>query len=409
MKMVSKFSILFLSCLFLSNMYALPTVAQSTLEEEEIREKKKAKWKNFNSITGIFETKFPVEYKYKVYPFQFNEHSVAFSTEIISSLNGLKERSGEKSILIKALQTFGPELTIQDVNKLLKQEALKYEAAAKAMNGNFLSNDDFQHKGGFVGKKFYITYKHKGETYGLRIQVIMTNYAKIEQVISGPANSIYSFRSNDFLESIKPYDGRTIEKDPKKATPVGTGWISHTSRNNVFTVKLPPQNSDYVPKPPKFSASPKTESMMFFVTDPVLLKDVHYNVYAYKADRPFKLTLAKNYIFSKHIAKFVENASPSNLNVDHYINDNVNTLKTKLVITPTRRYPGISNIYIEARYIGPYLVVQEFLTSRVHSKSKLNETFFSLLDFHPKKYRPVKPSVKKAVKKKPKDGKKGAK
>ncbi len=398
MKMVLKLSAFFFCILCFNTTVSHAASAPTPEEQKDQNELKKGKWKNFESVTGIFTTKFPVQYKYKVYPFQFNEHSVAFSTEIVSSLDGhLQTGSNEKSILIKAQQTFGPELTIQETHKILKQEARKYRLAARSMSGEILSDEDFVHEGGFLGKKFYISYKSKeGETYGLRIQVIMTNYAKVEQVLSGPANSIYSFRSNDFLESIKLNDGRFIEKDPKNAIARGTGWLPYTSRNKLFTVKLPPLNRDYAPNPPTFSSSKTRDTMEFEIVDPVRSKSVFYNVSAYKLDKAVNITRAKNFIISKHVSNFVANANPNNLLLDHYKNGNVSTVKTKLVITPTKRYPLISNIYIEARYINNFLVVQEFLTTRTHSKTEMQNTFFSLLDFHPQKYKPMKTMQKKA-------------
>ncbi len=353
------------------------TDVPDSLKEDE----NKIEWRLHKSITGVFETKFPQRYKYKIFPFQFNQNTFASSAEIISALDGKVDSKREKSLLVKVTQTFGSELTYKEMKQVLERAARRYVLSAKSIGGAVLTNKDFKHKG-FFGKDIYISYRMKEEKYGLRIRLYMTNFSKVEQVLSGPSHTMYSYRSDDFFDTMTLYDGITTKRD----VPTGYGWKSYTSENNVFTVKLPPRNKDYTPFPPKFSAKESSEVMRFIVVDPVTEDRVKYNVYSYKNKHKYSYSSIKALIFSKHVSKFVRNVSADSLNIKSTSINGFDVLKTKLVITPSDRYPGISTIVIEARYKDNIAVVQEFLSGKKHARSGLDKTFFSLIKFHPKKY-----------------------
>ncbi len=368
------------------------SLAQNSKEEaasQKEKDENKVKWEMHKSITKIFDAKFPQKYKYKIFPFQYNNNTVAFTSEITSSLDDYDVKNKEKSILIKSLQTFGGELTYWDVKNALDREAAKYKQAAEAMDGKLLINEDVKHNG-FLGKIFYIAYKSKGKKYGLRVAVYMTNYSRVEQVLVGPRSTMYSYRADDFFDSIILYDGIT-----RKENPIGVGWVEYPSENNIFTAVLPPKNSDYTPELPKFTTTPKRGIMSFRIKDPVIEKSAYYNIYTYKSDRKFSIKQINKILFSGHIAKFVENAGANNLKTDNTILDGVTTMKTKLIITPTKSFPDITTVFFEVKFKGNILMIQEVLLSNAHANSKLNKTLFSLVKFHPEKYKAVEMPAKK--------------
>ncbi len=342
-------------------------------------------WEFHESVTGVFETKFPQKYKYKIFPFQFNDKGVAFSAEISSTLDG-SSGTKEKSILIKTVQTFGDELSAMTVKKALERSANKYVRSAKSIGGYVITNEDIKFNG-FLGKNIYISYTSNGEKIGLRIMVYMTNYAKVELVLTGPANTMYSYRSDDFFNSVKLFDGRTKLSEKEMEKGLGVGWITYPSPNNVFTVKLPPKNQDYAPELPRFKASPSQENMEFVITDPVLNENVFYNVSSYIGKTPYKRETALKTLFSKHISRFIENAKMSDLNVEQIeLNDGTQLIKTKIIVTPKRNLPYINTIFFEIRYKDGTMVIQEFLCGPKHAPSNLHKTLFSQLEFHPDRY-----------------------
>ena len=371
--------------------------SKKEMEVEIKKQKEKTKnnagieWKLHQSITDIFSAKFPKTYKYKTFPLQITEDTFAVTSEIFSSLDGIDSKTREKSVLIKAVHTFGDELTYKETQKILNVVANRYVQSAASVNGRVVKNQDFEHQG-FLGKDIYISYNIKDEKYGLRIRVFMTNFAKVEQVLSGPANTMYSYRSDDFFKSITLYDGRVQRRD----VPMGYGWIEHPSENNIFTAVLPPKNKDYTPLEPVFTSTPKTGYMHYKLIDPVRDKSVTYNVYSYKTGTRMNYETVKEIVFSNHVSKFVENADKNSLNMKNKKVDGVRTMSTKLVISVQENMPDINTIFLEARYSGDAVLVQEFLCGPKFAKSNIHDTLFSQVKFHPEKYSPL---INKRVKK----------
>jgi len=390
-KHLLKLVFIFLATLMPVNVYA-------QFEEEE--DPNEVKWERFESVTNIFTTKFPQKYKYKVFPFRFNEDTIAFSGEIASTLDG-QDKTNEKSILIRVMQTFGDPISKKEVKKILDKEAKKYIESIRSTGGTVLTNEDFVYNG-FSAKRLYITYKEKGEKFGMRMNIFLTDYSKIEQVLSGPAKSMYSYRSDDFFSSIKLYDGITRSE---KTAPFARGWKSVTSKNNVFTVKLPPKNPDYTPISPTLKASKKKEYLFFEFTDPVRDESLFYSVYSYKLGKAATYELSKNILFSSHITKFVKNASIDHLKTENSFIDGVNVMSTKLVVPSPAKFPYIDTILLEARYKNDTVVVQEIMTTAGHARVGLPKNLMASLKFHPEKYK-YTPRKKKSKKKKNDDAKK---
>ena len=349
----------------------------------EKEEEKRTDWEIHRSVTGIFDTKFPKNYKYNIFPFQFNEDTIAFSGEIVSLPDPEKPKSKQRSVLVKTVQTFGGELTYALAQEILERESVKYVESAKALQGTIMANEYIKHKG-FLGKRLYITYQDGDQKQGLRIRIYVTNYAKVEQVLSAPADLLYAYRSDDFFNAFKMFDGIT-----KKENPIGAGWVEHTSPNAVFTAMLPPQNRSYTPNLPKFSATPEKEVMRFNITDPVLDQDVLYRVYSYRINKDFTYEAVKSSLFANHLSKFVKKFSLDSLKTKNTVFEDTNIMQTKVVITPPPSHPYLNTIFLQAHYKGNTLVVQELLTSPRHARSDIQKTLFSQMKFHPEQYAPA--------------------
>ena len=370
----------FWTTLFLVFLVFFPSLSCATAEPRK-NLTEKSDWELHRSATGVFHVKFPQKYRYNIFPFQFNDDTVAFSAEITGALDN--KNGSNKSLLMKTVNTFGGEITLSIAKDILKKAAEKYVASAKVLDGVILANEDINHNG-FMGKRLYISYKDGEKKQGLRIRIYVTKFAKVEQVLGAPANDIYSYSSDEFFNSLVLYD--TIIK---KENPVGIGWVDYTSKNGIFTAKLPPQNSNYTPKLPKFSTTPTKEVMRYKILDPVLDQDVIYNIYFYKKNEDFSYDSVKTILFTNNLAKFIKRLRPDRLKTENTVSNGTNIMKTKVVITPPSSYPHVNTVFLEARYKGSFLVVQELLTSPRHAQSGLNKTLFSQMKFHPEKYNPV--------------------
>jgi len=375
--------LLFLFYTLGTNLSFAQLVADQSDKEESVP------WEVHSTVAQTFDAKFPREYKYKVFPFKISNNHIAFSVEIFSTLDGKKD-STEKSVVLKSQHTLGEELSYTQVKNILKNTARRYEIAAAGLEGTVLTNEDVKHNG-FLGKHMYITYKENGEKYGLRLAVYMTNYAKVEQILIGPAQTMYSYRSDDFFKSIVLYDGIV-----RMSGSSGTGWVDYTSKNKIFTAVLPPQNGDYTPTLPIFKSSPRQDAMKFEIVDPVLDQKIFYNVTGYKLGKKINRTEAKELLINRHISKFVDNATPSNIKSEDTITGDVSKMRLKLVIPPLKRHPYIRALSFDVRYKGDIMVVQEIRSSPGPINVGLDKAIFSLFKFHPEQYE-FKQEKKKAA------------
>ena len=351
--------------------------------EVPVGDGEEVKWERHESVSGVFETKFPQNYQYKVFPFRFNNEKVAFSVDILSSPDGHKITK-DNNIMIHAAQTFGKSLTTKQAKKILSRESEKYISSAEKIGGLVIENKDIEYKG-FLGKNIYITYLNEnGEKFGTHVRLYVTDYSKIEQVLTTSMQNIHTYRSDDFFESLKIYDGITSLAKPKK---FGNGWDVYTSKNNVFTVKLPPVNADFLPYPPRFKTKPTHEKMYFSFVDPVTQEVIYYNVYSYKLDRTANYTIAKRILFSQHVKKYVRTASIDGFKTDGIAGKQTNIINARLIISPPKSKPYLTTLLLNGQYKDNIVVVQEILSSTNHAKSKLPLLLQNSLKFHPEQYK----------------------
>lgn len=355
----------------------LITFSGTTFADDEDWGDEDKKWEYHKSITNIFETKFPKEYKYKIFPFQYNEDTIAFSAEITAKL-GNSSGPREKTILIKAVQTFGAEMGIKTAKNSMENLAKVYVESAKQSGGIVTTNEDTEYNG-FFGKKIHVTYSEGNDKIGLRIFIFMTNYSRIELVLTGPANTMYSYRSNDFFNSVRLFDGIT-----KQENPIGIGWTDYTSPNGHFTAKLPPVNAEYAPYPPTFTNSDLQEHMKFTIFDPVVNEDAFYNVSTYKTAEPATKKNAVNILMGQHVAKFIDNAQEDSLTIEEKnYKDGETVLKTQLIFSPKEEIPYLNTAFYEVRFKGNTVIVKELSCGPKHAPSGLHRNLFNLTNFHP--------------------------
>lgn len=343
-------------------------------QEDEVR------WGLHDSITDAFTAKFPNKYQYKIFPFKYNENTVAFSGEIISTLDGGLPGKDD-NIVIKVTHTFGGELNAEAINDSIDAESIKQRRIAKKLKGVLITDQRIKHKG-FIANDYYITYNSGSNRLGLRTRIIYTSHAKIEQIITGNASGLYAYKSEDFFNSLQPKDGIFIEEE----TELGYGWQEYVSPNKIYTVKLPPVNFDYMPRKPGFTSSKRKSLMRAIITDPVINQNVIYSITAFKTNQQATPDTVKALVFSNNVARYVQNASIDSLKPEYDVKDGNGVMKTRLVITPPKQYPYINVVSLEAYYRGDIVVVKELLTGARHSRSGIRDTLFGLVDFHPEKY-----------------------
>ncbi|MGH1455744.1 MAG: hypothetical protein ACRBDI_03095 [Alphaproteobacteria bacterium] len=365
---------------------------QTTLREKAQNQEENAiVWERHESITGSYETKFPQKYKYNVFPFQYNDSNVAYSAEIFADLEQGENEAEGKTAFIRSVSTLGNELSANRAEKALNSAVERYVFLAKNLKATIIENEEIEHNG-FLGRQLYITYVDKdssvdGKT-ALRITILMTNYTLIEQVVTGPAIGMYSYKADDFFKSIKLQDGIA-----KSTTPIGTGWIDIPSKNNTFTIKVPPKNKDYTPFDPVVQSSKTRDRVYYKIKDPITGSVLHYIATSYKLkSKPNKNTI--NSILTKyHLSKFIDSGL-TKLSMKSNENNGVMTMETSVIISPIMSLPYISKLFYEVQIKDNVVLVKEFFSGAYHNDSGIDRTFFKLTEFHPEKYSHI-PSQKK--------------
>lgn len=381
------------------------TVYAQNPTEQEVPQEPSITWERHESITGIYETKFPEVYSYNVFPFQYNDTNIAFHAEIFANINDTPEdkEENEQSVFIRSLHTIGSEMSYDRAKTTLERLSKKYIKIARALKGQVLENEDFDHNG-YLAKKIYITYNKNTEDrdadimtdpsdrVAMRIRLYTTNYAIIEQVVTGPAIGMYSYKVSDFLKSIKLIDGIG-----KADMPLGTGWREHVSKTKTFTVSLPPKNKDYTPHDISFKAAKSRERAHYKIIDPVADKELHYLITMYKMGRVPTNRDIKNMLMKNHISKFLDNLEDTTLSMKKFERDGHTIYETSVVVSPIKSLPYISHISYEVAVKDRFVLVKEFFNGAYHQNSGIHDTFFKMTKFHPENY--TEPKKKKPAKK----------
>lgn len=346
----------------------------------------RVEWESHTSLSGAYDVKFPKEFKLKSMPLRLDANQVLFDEEIVATEgegdDNPQEKTKQKTYFVKVQQTMAQTLGIKFTKLILAKEVKKYKASAEASGGILQSEDPIQ-TGGYIGKELYFTFKGKTEkdTEGMRIKIMFTDVSKIEQVLSGPASSMYSFKSNDFFDSLKLYDG--VKQLEGK---VGDSWEEFESPRGIFTIVVPPKENSFVGGPPVFKTiGEDREAGRFFFVDPLLKQKLIYNIFSYKVDGPLKYDDVKNLLFANHVSKFSDRIQRDDLKLENKTIDGHGVMMTRIKMRPLEKIPYIDSVLLQATFNENTVVVQEFMASPYHIVSPIGKTILGLLKFHPEK------------------------
>lgn len=384
MMTIKKFGIYCATAALFLGMPVLSLYAQD--DDNSTTTKQKVKWVLHSSPSGSFDVRFPREHKYKLYPFRISDNVVVYSGEILASHDEKPYKDSVKSYFIKFDQTLGPALTLKETARLLEQETRKYILGAEASGGAVLSNDVMDFKG-YVGRDISISYPKKDDKQeGMRVRIVYTNIARIQQVFSTSDGGMFAYRTNDFFDSLRLSDGFAITKGE-----LADGWREFPSPHNMFTMRLPQKHPEYTPDDPKFKTMNGYDSAYMIIQDPVVKKLTYYNIHAYKLGEQPDNHWANNFLFTEFVKKFVPKAARSSLEVDEKIEQDefgnkFGVLQTKLVFTPHKSTPYIDSALLKLHYSKDFVVVQEVIGGHGHVFSDFGLTLIESMLFHPQNY-----------------------
>lgn len=371
---------LLLLAVFLSVAYA--AVAKS--KKEAVR------WEYHKSISGAFDARFLSNYKIKSSPLRIDDKVVLFRVEIFAEIEDEDNpKAPSRNYSIKVDQTLGSVIGASKTQDLLARDVLKYKKATRALGAKLESQQDVN-SDGFVGKEFMFSFVQDGVVQGIRAKVMYTDVSRVEAVLAGPESSMYSFKSNEFFNSLKLYDGNA-----KIDGKVGDGWKEYESPLGLFTLVVPDENNTFSLGPPKFSTSEKKEQGRYVFKDPVLLQRTMFNFYGYQIQQEKKFDDVKVLLYAEHVSKYLPNFRLQDLKFDERMSADgtYGILSTKVRLRGLEKYPHVTAILIQALFNKDGVVVLEYMGSHEQVESPLGKTLFSLVKFHPEKsYHKEKPA-----------------
>lgn len=334
----------------------------------------KVQWSMHKVPGGSCDVRFPTNYKYRENFIQVTPEEAYYTYEANSENDGT-------TYVVRVEQGFGPPLALSTVRSLLGAESAKYHGFAKSLEGQVTSDEEIKQEG-FYGKEIIIAYVEKAEQKSMRVRIFLTDVGRVTIMHVGNADSIYSYRSNSFFETIKLRDGISKrDGDPKK-----DGWNPYESPNKVYTAFFPAITDEYVPDPPVIKVSENKDFMGITLKDPLRGYLIFYNIYSYKLPIPVTEESAKKLLATQHVVKFAPKFPLDTLNFRTSKKDDHYTMNTQVLANAAPEFPYINSIIFNTHIKGNYIVVQEIISSGSYASSPLLSSLMENIDFHPDKF-----------------------
>lgn len=349
--------------------------AHSATEEDD----DKAGWEYHRGPSGAFEVRFPRAFKQKIKSLRLDKKDVIYSSEIVATVGENQDPRKNKVFLISVDQTFGDPISTKMVKALLKADLTRYLRSIKRSGGVLRSESDINERG-VRGKELLITFNEGPNKQGMRVKIMYTDVSKIQQVLSGPASSVYAYKSNDFFESLRAYNGR-----PKQEGSLEEEWEKHVSPLGISTLTVPQAQKPFMDAPLQFQNSNRIEKGMMVITDPILGYKTYYVYYGYEMDKNMDADDIRTLLYSQHVAKYGSSVTRESIKLKIKKQPDKTIVYTKMYVNPPPSAPYSDTIYLQAQFKGKYVIVQEVRGSKGHVLSPLMKSIVSLIDFHPDK------------------------
>lgn len=325
---------------------------------------------------GIFHVLIPDTYKINKKYFRIDENEVAISGEVVATEDQRPYKDVVKQYIIKYEQTIAHSITENDIASLLNLELGKYIDYYTALGG-VIRNKELNTYGGKPGGEVVMSYRDKERgIQSIRVRIIYSDVTKVEQIVIGPEDSMFAYKTKDFYDSLQVNDGRTeLKGDLQKE------WDTVTSPFAISTQLVPRKNPPFVENKPEFTNSDKIERMSMRFTDPVYGYTMFYNIYGYRFGSLLTNDNVQKVIMDKHLKKFKINIR--DLKFSMTSKNNYPVLSTTMHFPAPPQYPFMNTIKLHAHFFGNFLVVQEFAGTNFHVNSVFAQNISKYFKFSP--------------------------
>lgn len=335
-------------------------------------------WLVLQPQSRAFEARFPRDYTLKEQTLRMDDvtQTVLFISEYTAHV---EENGNEKTYVIKQEQKIGNPLTSNMIAFALKMDTDRYTKLAANLKGKIVVSENVNF-GDFRGKDIEIAYKENGKKMGIRVRILFTDVTRIYLVAQGTADSLYTFRSRNFFNTIKLFDKHTTIPGS-----FNDQWRTIPSTLNLFSLKVPPSDSEYLDGPPVFKSTEKGETVEYFIIDPILRYKTRYLIKAFILDKPITPQTIKETFVKDNIAKYVANPSEDSLNMNKIKAKDYDIFTANAKLPTSIENPHTNYIMLEAHYKDNVLVIQETAGADDHVLTPGISVMNGFL-FHPEKY-----------------------
>lgn len=222
-------------------------------------------WDKYRDEDGLFHVLIPENYKIKEKTLRVSENQVVISKELTANVDQSSfKKNAVKQYIIKYDQTFSHLIDDKQVPQLINIEVGKYTDYYTAYGG-VLREKKMGNFAGYPGAEIIISFRDQERgLQGIRARIMFSSTTKIEQIVIGPEDSMFSHRTKDFFGSLRLNDGRTaLEGDFLKE------WETETSPFQLSSILVPPVADPYVPSKVKVVNTDRVERMSIKFLDPV--------------------------------------------------------------------------------------------------------------------------------------------
>jgi len=348
-------------------------------------------WTDYKDEDGIFYVLMPENYKVNKKIFRMNEQEVYTSTEATATIDNTDFIDVVKKYAIRYDQTIARSIASNDIPDLIEKDLNKYIKYYESIGGVIRDKElgSFNRRPG--GEVIMAYRTEDGKLASTRVRIIYTESTRLEQIYTGPDESMFDHRAKDFFNSLTMKDGRTTyEGDMERV------WSDVTSPFELFKISVPNAAPPYVPHDIKTSKNNKVERLSLQLVDPVYDNTLFYNVYGYRFNTLMTMDNVQQVIMEKHLKKF--RVDIRKLKFSHASNGAYPVLGTKMHFAAPDAYPYMNTIKLNAYYYGPFVVVQEMVGSNIHVESDVATRMMKRLQFTPveghKKHQSEKSSVR---------------
>ena len=333
-------------------------------------------WTDYKDEDGIFYVLMPDNYKVNKKVFRMNDKEVYTSTESTATIDNTDFIDVVKKFAIRYDQTFARTIANNDIPDLLDKDLGKYIKYYESIGG-VVRDKELGSFNSRPGGEVIMAYRTEdGKLASTRIRIVYSDTTRLEQIYTGPEESMFDHRAKDFFNSLTLKDGRTAYEDD-----ITRFWSDVVSPFELFKISVPNAAPPYVPEDIKISKNDKVERLSLQLFDPVYDNTLFYNVYGYRFGTLMTMENVQQVIMEKHLKKF--RIDIRKLKFSHASNGAYPVLGTKMHFSPPDAYPYMNTIKLNAYYYGPFVVVQEMVGNNIHIESDVATRIMKYLQFTP--------------------------